>query len=277
MQSTFWINRGSWQSDTHDYVYLARAVLRVGKALFPEEWRDTDPAHQLPLRPKKPGIWSVTGGTVESRKRARERARSEWENFSEEEFEQKKDRALRALLRFQRVMETIAAEAERPESLLRMAYQPKGGFGFENIPREWWQVSQIAPRFYYCQINSSEPASTAVGGTGPNWGHIFVHGKDLDAWIARLGERSEIEGISEHRPVSRPAARQPFDHSAPSRPDDAKCRELAAWFDGQGIPKREVKSTMIAARWQRADGPVPKKDAITREMKGGSKGRPGKA
>jgi hypothetical protein len=60
---------------------------------------------------------------------------------------------------------------------------------------------------------------------------------------------------------------------APSKPNDEKCKELAASFDDERIAKRDVKAQLIASRWNSDDGPVPKKEDITSRMSGQPRGR----
>jgi len=42
-QSKFWINQSLWPDDAYGYVFLARALLRVGRAMYPHEWTDIEP------------------------------------------------------------------------------------------------------------------------------------------------------------------------------------------------------------------------------------------
>ena len=100
---------------------------------------------------------------------------------------------------------------------------------------------------------------------------------DLPAYdtspVAKAPNGPEQSGSASAAPI----AEQPSRSAAPIRPDEEKCRALAAQFDQEGIAIRAVKASMISARWNPADGPVPKKDAITTLMDGRPKGRIAKA
>ncbi|WP_147391837.1 hypothetical protein [Pelagerythrobacter aerophilus] len=63
------------------------------------------------------------------------------------------------------------------------------------------------------------------------------------------------------------------DCEAPSKADEAKCKELAARLDSEGVAIRDVKAPLIARLWDTTDGPVPKKETITGLMTGQRKGR----
>lgn len=49
----FWTNPGSWPDDAYGYVFLARALLRVGRAMYPHEWTDSEPFAPPPIETKQ--------------------------------------------------------------------------------------------------------------------------------------------------------------------------------------------------------------------------------
>ncbi|MBX5008768.1 hypothetical protein HJB67_02030 [Rhizobium lentis] len=53
----FWANEGDWFDDAYGYVFLARALKAVGKALYPVEWTGTEPLTREPLS----DLWFVAG------------------------------------------------------------------------------------------------------------------------------------------------------------------------------------------------------------------------
>lgn len=42
LSNRFWFDRSGWPNDCPERVFLGNAVLRVGQAMFPEEWNDDD-------------------------------------------------------------------------------------------------------------------------------------------------------------------------------------------------------------------------------------------
>ena len=50
----FWAERFRWPGDTAEYVFLARAVDRVGKHLFGDYWRGDEPIIKAPPSPPRP-------------------------------------------------------------------------------------------------------------------------------------------------------------------------------------------------------------------------------
>jgi hypothetical protein len=58
---SLWHTQSKWISDPHSYVFLPRAVLEIGKALYPNEWTGVEPATPvflpLPLRSADAPEW----------------------------------------------------------------------------------------------------------------------------------------------------------------------------------------------------------------------------
>jgi hypothetical protein len=59
----YWFKQHLWPVDTHEHLFLARAVNEVGKALFGDDWTGTEPLSPffrlLPVLPPKEGHWSA--------------------------------------------------------------------------------------------------------------------------------------------------------------------------------------------------------------------------
>src|SRR5918993_743170 len=62
----FWLSVGNWPRDPSGYVFLARAVHEIGKAMFPNEWTGREPTTPVP-RDYRRGSGSRTLSQLEMR------------------------------------------------------------------------------------------------------------------------------------------------------------------------------------------------------------------
>lgn len=178
MRDKFWRKPDRWEADTSEYVFLANAVLQVGRARYPETWSDEDPGFYMPVR-QSAAQRSFLARLLGTRSEVADPI------ISDEELELKKKKFLDSLVRFQGVMAEIVDQAERKGGLATFT-RHKGGTGFSPMPRDWWQVSEYTTRFQLCQINVNEPGGYVAAGMGPNWAHIFVSREGLDALVAKI-------------------------------------------------------------------------------------------
>ena len=178
MRDKFWRRPDRWEPDTSEYIFLANAVLQVGRAMNPETWSDDDPGFYMPVRgcaAQKSFLSRLLG----TRNAAADPI------ISNEELELEKRKFCESLVRFQGVMAKIVEQAERKGGLATFI-RHKGRAGFSPMPRGWWQVSEYTPRFQLCQINVNDLVGYVAAGMGPNWAHIFVSREGLDALVARI-------------------------------------------------------------------------------------------
>lgn len=203
MRAAFWRNRAAWQQDTSEYVFLANAVLKVGRGLYPEAWSDADPAYTFP----QPAAEPIPSPSILSPRWGKKPDTASVPALTPEEDAKARAAAAASLARLHGVMAVITREAERQDGL-RTVYRRKVGFGFAPIPREWWQVTNYGQRFDLCQINTSEPASIAAAGQGQNWAYIFVDRGDLDRLVTSLRKSVQVADPYKTGLAGRPGSKQ---------------------------------------------------------------------
>ena len=156
----FWQNSLGWAYDPDGYVFLGRAVAKVGGAMFPNTWTGYEP---LLLKQQIPFDVQATKALDAIFKGPPEDPVPEYDH--NEYYDEP------ARQRFKEVQSKIATWAEA--GLLSTVWRrQKGGEDFQNIPRNWWSIDLLQPRFDFCQINPDDPFG-AVGTSG-NHCWIFV-------------------------------------------------------------------------------------------------------
>lgn len=146
----FWVAKDSWPMDPKGYVFLARAVHRIGAAMFGSAWSGNETIVQL-------GPSDFNGTTIENTP------------------------VVAALNRLRAVREEIVKQCEAGE--LIAAYRPKLGGSMRPMARELWNTDRekwIA-RFYYCQFHPSEPFSGGLGGR--DYCSIFLTAESLERFL----------------------------------------------------------------------------------------------
>jgi hypothetical protein len=145
----FWLLPHFWPKDTPDWVFLGRAVLRIGSMLFADEWRDDDPSREAPPFPKN----------------------KDQEKESKDAFE--------SIQRTQWVFTQIAAHCRSGKIGSGVRSVAVG----ENItalkPTAWaTEDHRLTDRLAFCQLRISDPFAYGTGGIGPGveegMGFIFL-------------------------------------------------------------------------------------------------------
>jgi hypothetical protein len=198
-QRDFWGEASGWPLDTRSHLFLARAVGRVGKALFGDDWTGQEPmaeiyrplpqlppstgpdayfAHELlrvshpelkraPLRfgPGSPPIARLTG--------------QEWK-MALALVKANHDAHGPALARFRTATATLAAWAA--EGKLRTALRRAAGGDFTALAPLAWNTERLEPRFTCCQLSPNDPFGPGFAGEGFGW--IYVERESLQSCLA---------------------------------------------------------------------------------------------
>ncbi|MEH7905542.1 hypothetical protein ELG66_00900 [Rhizobium leguminosarum] len=219
----FWANEREWPEDAYGYVFLARALCTVGKALYPE-WTGKEPLTPEPLldlwldaggmkilqtpdmvsqstldevrrllythAPEKLEIqesWQNQLGPLRTARDAwkatTEHKRLKW-TFTEQSWKdgvevvrRENERRQAAIDRYTNARNFLRA-AMRDGKLTFVLLPPEGGRFSEPMPASWWNVKEVAHRFYVCKMSPKVPFDTRSA-----WGaesqDIFVSGEQL--------------------------------------------------------------------------------------------------
>jgi hypothetical protein len=204
MKFEFWSSPSSWPADPVGYVFLARAIGMVGRAMYPDEWtgaevmapvltllprfehlglhrNDRTRAHDL-LRRHRPEIAEVTQTSAYSLGLHGPTLSAEQWRVAAELSEAEVARVLPARARMDAVKAEIVRRSEAGD-LLTYSRPVKGG-NVQDLPLSAWRTESLAPRFYQCQINPRDPFGTGIG--GEHYCYIFVGKVSLDQALASL-------------------------------------------------------------------------------------------
>lgn len=211
----FWLAR-SWPADAMGKVFLGNAVLRVGAAMFPDDWTGFEPSVDTTLAELPFFHFSLRPWEI----RAAIEALPEWTSFPApgQRRGQSRDTVVQADWTAAKALrsETIAELTGPRERLaavmaaLKDAMMPKAdgtaalrffarvdatGDYDGPLPGKWWNTETYRARFYWCKIHQRAPISIGVGGDGFQW--IFVDGEDLARLEARLVKPTKKPGNKE--------------------------------------------------------------------------------
>ena len=160
----FWKNPQRWPRDTDSHLFLGRAVDKVGRAIFGDEWTGKEPTTELMRYPPKERL-KLIGGIPRSVQLTEKARKAALAIVTRDHYEQSA-----AALRFSRVRGEIIQSAEAGK--LEMAVRAKVGGEFEPLPRSWWNSERLINRFHFCQLNPTEPFGIGSEGDKHQW--IFV-------------------------------------------------------------------------------------------------------
>jgi hypothetical protein len=232
----FWGRLRDWPDDRANYVFLANAVMAVGKALYPDEWGNFEQlvGYSDADFPEQVGFMVPT--------------------MSEDAYKRTKN-LVRARERFQHAKKTVAvALADRK---LRFALRPVEGGQFipqrdEDDPwaqgpgSELWNIDNPEFRFSFCQIDLAAPFSGRSRGSH----YIFIDRSSLEDFIN--GPDTDTRGADSmavangEQPTSGHGVDLPY-LSPYLRVMIDVARELNITPENQ--PKVDVVEATIRARW----------------------------
>jgi hypothetical protein len=200
---SLWEAPNKWISDPEGFVFLPRAIDRVGKAAFSNEWTGAEPT--TPIIPSLPPVSAFASRQVRLEVHDLLRAEcpqfqrgplkppfdpsftnTEWE-AAQELCQRKYLETQPALLRFNKVCETVASGCR--SGALVSAWRPRDGGGMTPIPTVWWNTEGevLRSRFIHFSLDPKHPFQA---GLTEQRAWICVSSASLDAFIGRLSGNS---------------------------------------------------------------------------------------
>ena len=282
----FWTDESRWARDTADYVFLARAVHTVGRALFHDDWNSSDPVVRLekPL-PRVPASASYqTLVRVHSllRQHHPELGRQPFRNlnigfpipptFNDAEW--KKAQALFNSLhestigpctRFSKVQAEIARACESGE-LISVLRPTAGGAMSAPLAGTMWNTERWAARFSLCQMDPSHPFSVGIFGVGSHY--IFLSRESLDRHSEKLRNPNETVSTVGAEARCRRWLEEHIDASPHKR------TKQKAKFMKEALAKFSISMRAFDRAW---DSAIENKNAAAWKKGGAPKGVPHKS
>jgi hypothetical protein len=205
MENKFWRSLYSWPADPAGYVFLARAVERVGSAMFGSEWTGQEVMTEYKvlqqgpvLAPRRLPI-SINAASRHSPLSINPKGPVAQSSLAENDYEttraieEHNARALPALKRLGATKREIVKRCESGE--LVSAARPTSGGVMMVLPASHWNTEHWDNRFIMCQMNPTRPFGTGFAGDNYCW--IFVTAETLDRLLlslpfAQTGSASDI-------------------------------------------------------------------------------------
>jgi hypothetical protein len=198
-----WHNSANWISDPDGYVFLPRAMLEIGKALYPNEWTGAEPTTpvflSLPLGSAAARQWQKKEAHTALCKERPEFGRkplsvasggpiippftdAEWQ-AAREIYRRRGDAARPAWLRYAQVKKTVTDACRRGR--LAFGLRPHAGGAVYPGNAEWWETeyNKLHYRFEWFRMSSAAPFTT---GLRDDAGWICISRDSLAAFFARL-------------------------------------------------------------------------------------------
>jgi hypothetical protein len=238
-RQVFWLNQSAWPRDVFGRTFLARAVDRVGKAMF-EEWTGFEPSVSTTLAQIARGrdraaleeACSLLDMVIEHGNYGPKLPELSQEQWHLAQY--RRGEALDAIAPVRKRLEAVRSrllEAFLEGSLRASMLDLRGGpFDAPRRPLTDWNVPDrtVQQRFYYCQMNPDLPLQGGFAGEGYKW--IFVDADDLDNLVNML--------------AARPARRGPKVH-----PDDQAIERMLTMLDGGTSSSAWNAAGQVAENW----------------------------
>jgi hypothetical protein len=157
----FWLIDNGWPKGTPNWVFLGKAVLCVGRMLYPDKWRDDDPSRGLNADEWQDDL------SFKLREMNRDAAKAATRKA-----------ALDSNSRARSVFTRIAEDCR--SGVLESGVRPVPGGEITPLPASVWatEYHRLKDRFVYCQMRIDDPFAFGVGGIGPakekGMGYIFI-------------------------------------------------------------------------------------------------------
>jgi hypothetical protein len=190
---SFWKSQENWPSDPAGYVFLARAVQVLGKALDPE-WTGEEPsiAESMQLVGHRA---APTGKTPFLPKQTPEEIAAFKARFQTPEVLERVRLRKVAEDRWRKVQREVAAQCESGKLLT--VGRPVAGGNLYALPQEWWRTERLSPRFVRCQIDPTRPFSDAVSADEFWW--IFIEEHSLNGVITGTSQKDGASDAPPHK------------------------------------------------------------------------------
>lgn len=231
----FWTIKTGWPDDAYGYAFLGRAVNLVGKHLFGDAWTGEEPCapapygfwkefNGVPLPTHPLGRDGMSNADKEAAHRLLALHRPEFNrspvieyghfgpiipDFSPDEWlaavelAKEENKTRNDARRRRNDTFNLLKEAMRDGQIAFALLPLKGGRFSENCDHSWWNTTDVASRFYMCQMNPDDPFG--IGVAGDKYMHIFVRGDQLQALV-----QPQTNSGSQSPPVMRPASEETY-------------------------------------------------------------------
>jgi hypothetical protein len=214
-----WHQSANWISDPDGYVFLPRAMLEIGKALYPNEWTGAEPTTPvflpLPLGSAAARQWQKQEAHIALCKERPEFGRkplsvlpqfrtltprgglsasggpiippftdAEWQ-AAREIYRRREDAARPAWSRFAQVQKTVTDACRQGQ--LAFGLRPRAGGAVYPGKAEWWETegSTLRYRFEWFRMSIAAPFANGLRDDDADW--ICIARDSLDALLRRLG------------------------------------------------------------------------------------------
>lgn len=263
----FWRNTDHWPRDVGGYVFMARALLQIGRRAVPGEWSDDAPAtrydRELPenLWLETPHDLLMRGVTLLRANDTSYRARVgtgpglfgnmtecqypttlEWKEAVEINKRQRSESSPKVLPFF---MASFEVETACLDGALKSATMAPGGGALVEQPWHFWNFRSAWTRFDLCRAHPAEPERIPRPGDGAHY--LFVTQVSLDQVLDNYSKdvrkaQSASADVAKATIAKRAAGRPPeFDWSAFAR---ELWRRYAAG-ELAGLSKRAITDGML--------------------------------
>jgi hypothetical protein len=284
-RTRFWVDTGKWPRDAPAYVFLARAVHQVGRAMFQDEWNGREPVTPEPyslmfgtlpngtlvplpismakpfhkeqvhylLRKHRPDFGR---GLIEHGPMGRkplEFTQEEWTAGLQIASQIDAERlTLRArYFKVIAVLGTGLAEGHLISALRPIA----GGNMSAPLDPNAWNTERAGARYFWCQMDPGDPFGAAVG--GDRYQYIFLARTSLDRFTESIGKNeSTLRDDNSAKP--------------PQTAMQAGIEEAIRTLWPNGIPKAMMskeRETAIQKQVKGATGRVPSARSIQRFLR----------
>jgi hypothetical protein len=166
----FWDEPTKWPHDSSSHVFLARALNRIGKANFGEEWTGTEHLMTALGASDHDGLAELRRARLEGMSGGYQRRR--------------------------KVEAKIVAACQ--SGALESAYRHHLGGEFTPIPSIWWNTENASQRFEMCQIHPEHPYAQGFAGFGLGFCWIFISSESLERFLVQLPNSEERAGFDFH-------------------------------------------------------------------------------
>jgi hypothetical protein len=211
MDLKFWARPHEWPRDPSGYVFLARAVEKIGRARFGDKWTGEELTAQ---------------GVVRAQ-----------------------NAQLEPLRRCEVVKQEIVSRCESGQ--ITSALRPVAGGSLMTIPRQWWNTENWRHRFIMCQLNPREPFGYGFAGDHYCWIFLTCESLDkflLGQPFAPIAEKEKVH-LSPYMKVMISVAKQ-LDISPDHQPKKSEIEHAinSTWTGPGKLSKNLVEAAATLLR-----------------------------
>ena len=252
---TAWFNRSQWISDPLGYVFLPRAMLEIGKALFPDDWTGAEPATPvflpLPLRSADAPEWQKREAHVAFCKERPDFGRkpldalphhsyisaggfskgppiippftdAEWK-AARAIYQRREDAARPAWVRYAQVCKTVTDACRQGQLAFGLRPGP-GGAVYPGKP-DWWETegNTLHYRFGCFRMSSAAPFANGLRDDA-EW--ICISRNSLVAFLARFKSNHPSTAKAESDAIKHLASKLKENPSLTKADAEAECKQF---------------------------------------------------